>query len=223
MFHRFTKSFVLVQLLTWLFSPPATQAQAVYKTTDSLGKTTYSSGSSPVGEPTNLPSVTRENIDARISALKSQAAFTCAAHGGIDCSKGQDSDGSVICADDFREASIPFRFRCLEAKLTVKGPYLRDTAQENASHGLKPQATKKLQITLRNTSDIPANELKVSFIISRSDPLPAQGPDTVEPFGIGDYTLFLDSLSDQYDLKDLKKAKYSISCRNCVGFTEQRD
>lgn len=182
-----------------------------------------SSEAAPVVEPTNLPPLIRENIDARISALKSQAAFTCAAHGGIDCSKGQDRDGSVICADEFRDAGIPFRFRCLEAKLSVKGPYIRETAKESASHGLKPQTARKLQLTLRNTSDIEANELKVSFIIARSKPLPAQGPDTVEPFGIGDYTLLLDSLSEEYDLKDLKKAKYSISCRNCVGFTEQRE
>lgn len=32
----------------------------------------------------------------------------CSHHGGVDCSAGADSDGSVICSDGWRDSSVSY-------------------------------------------------------------------------------------------------------------------
>lgn len=59
--------------------------------------------------------------------LLSSVSFTlavsgaCSGHGGVSCSAGQDSDGSVICVDGWRNSSVSYAsmLNCGGSKSTV--------------------------------------------------------------------------------------------------------
>ena len=76
---------------------PSALAQ-VYSWTDANGKTHYSTTPRSKGDkPKDLPVVQRENIDSKIKTIRATAPETCQTHGGIDCGRIDDRDGSVIC------------------------------------------------------------------------------------------------------------------------------
>ncbi|OVE79912.1 hypothetical protein BVY02_01900, partial [bacterium J17] len=66
---------------------------------DESGKTHYSSNENSDAKAAELPKLERENIDERIAKIKSKTPPSCVNRGGVDCSRGADSDGRVICRD----------------------------------------------------------------------------------------------------------------------------
>lgn len=44
-----------------------------------------------------------------ICASNCSSAGACSGHGGVNCSAGPDSDGSVICVDGFRDSSVQYQ------------------------------------------------------------------------------------------------------------------
>ena len=97
-----------------LIASPQASAQNIYRSVDANGKVVYSTKpSSNEAAPASLPTVTRENLKAKIEQIKSNTPITCEDHGGINCAAKADGDGSVICLDGFRDAVPRFNFYCL--------------------------------------------------------------------------------------------------------------
>ncbi|MDH4184957.1 MAG: hypothetical protein OEV92_12090 [Nitrospinota bacterium] len=63
----------------------------------------HGGGSTTINSPGPVSTVT---CDTNCSA-----AGACADHGGVACSQGPDTDGSVICSDGYRNSSI--KYQCL--------------------------------------------------------------------------------------------------------------
>ncbi|MFA6459207.1 MAG: hypothetical protein WCV79_02315 [Candidatus Paceibacterota bacterium] len=81
------------------------------------------------------------------SALASSGA--CSSHGGVMCSAGADSDGSVICSDGWRDSSVTYSsvnecrassgcvtendYKALQVKLNAMGGYLGSSASSQGA------------------------------------------------------------------------------------------
>jgi hypothetical protein len=50
----------------------------------------------------------------------SAVSGACSGHGGVDCSVGADTDGSVICADGWRNSSVSYSSMAKCAKVSAK-------------------------------------------------------------------------------------------------------
>ena len=48
-------------------------------------------------------------ISTVVCAANCSAAAACTGHGGVNCPVGPDVDGSVICADGYRDSSIKYQ------------------------------------------------------------------------------------------------------------------
>lgn len=203
----------LSQLIVLL--PAYIQAQPIYIRKDAAGNTVYSSSpGNSTATPADLPPLERENLSQKIADLRAQTPPNCISHGGVDCSRGPDADGSVICQDDYRGAILPFRFSCLEARLSTKGLTLVDASGVPVSEKNTAKVT-TLQLTIRNNSDVEAKGMKVSFLIPTFEKIYAFGPEMVEPYGLAEYILHLDELPRRYDPRVVPQSKYEISCTNC--------
>jgi len=223
-------SLFIASCLAVLFSAVA-NANDIYKWIDSSGKVHYST-TPRVAPPTAfqsapetaraavLPEIQRENIDQRISAIRSTTPPSCGAHGGIDCTKGADVDGSVICVDGFLQAGATYSANCSEVKLSLKPPTV--ITEEGAALGelaeLSQLAEKRpyaIQFLLRNTSGIAAEGVRVEFIVPGQERFEAIGPERVEPFGAAEYILHLKTVQFSYPLETLKRHKVRAGCKNC--------
>lgn len=49
----------------------------------------------------------------------------CSWHGGVNCSSGSDLDGSVVCADGWRDSSVSFSSVC-DSALSLQSTYIRN-------------------------------------------------------------------------------------------------
>jgi len=189
--------------------------EEVYKWVDADGRVQFSTTPPVAGaKPADLPKITRQNIDQRIKDLKQRSALSCAGRGGIDCTQGPDTDGSVICADGFRGAAPPFRFRCTEAKLEVVQMNLLGDDQQILKEideevtQLSRGAATSLQLAVRNLSDVAAEQVSVQFGSSGSS-LSFSGPARIEPYAIADYILPLGAQVFESPLA------YTVRCQNC--------
>jgi|AACY02.16.fsa_nt_gi hypothetical protein len=216
----FTRS-ILALLLGLLLSalPVSLQAENIYKWTDEEGRVRFSTTKpSASATPADLPTISRQDLDKRIENLRSKADSSCVRHGGIDCTAGPDTDGSVICANGFKGAILPYRFRCLEVRLEVTQLTILDEEQQIRSEFSIDQkaeepsqitaATGNLHLALRNVSDVTATAVQVRFG-EQGQGGKFEGPQEIEPYAIADYIL---PLSPQLKGKTLS---YLIRCRNC--------
>ena len=162
--------------------------------------------------PVTLPPVSRENISARIKALRRKTPSMCTHHGGIDCSLGPDKDGSVICLDGFLDAVPRFRLRCSEVRLeTGRLSIQRETALKDAAREDLPTKT-AVTISVRNLSGIEAYGVKVDITLPQLEPVVASGPARIEPYAIAEYSLPLDNNSGNDILENIN---YRVRCTNC--------
>src|SRR5690606_21276337 len=93
--------------------PISVAADNVYKWTDQKGVVHFGNNPSDQNaQKADLPEIQRENFDETLEKIRKATPENCINRGGVDCSKGADSDGSVICYDDFRDAVQPFIFVC---------------------------------------------------------------------------------------------------------------
>ena len=203
--------FTLVPLIT-------ATAQPIFQWTDSAGQVHYSTKPThPESKPKELPKVGREDLDKKIKAIKEDTPENCTSHGGIDCSRGADSDGSVICLDGDRGAVMPFQFHCMEARVQADFSVVMDPkAPELFPHsrnllkkleGRKPAG---LNVNVRNLSGVAAFGLQVEFKLGRKQLVPAVGPDRIEPFGNAGYTLLFDTLPEEPNLSLVEQADFNV-------------
>ncbi len=197
-------------------------AEPIYQWVDGEGRTHYgSSAPDDAIAPSNLPEIKRENFDSKIADIKANTPTTCNTHRGIDCSRGPDTDGSVICADGFLEAINPFAFFCNEARLQTQLLILIEGNEEFIKHSTNLQGKLKnkkitgLQLTARNISDVEAFGVKISLTMSVRGKQIGVGPDKIPPFSSAEYLFPFENITPKPTIIDIEKAKYVVSCTNC--------
>lgn len=217
-------------LLTGL---PLAKAEEIYQWTDKQGKVLFSTSPVPPSQghsskkvAAKLPPLFRENLSAKIQQLKYNTPATCNSHGGLDCSQGADSDGSVICLDGFRGSKQPFNFSCLETKLKVSDFSLiyskPGTPSKAESVPVKKLSSlsethflaKALRISIRNTAGVKAKDVQIKVKVGNKL-LKAQGEDHIPPYGANDYEVNLSNLKYKLFTRDISKASYRLRCKNC--------
>lgn len=196
-------------------------AEDVYKWTDNQGKITYSSKPpSAASTPAQLPLIGREDIDEKIDKIKEDTVPNCEMHGGVDCSQGADNDGSVICLDGQRSALLPFRFACLESRLSVSyrvrvlGPENKELPLKQAKKELAASArVRSIYASVRNSSSVKAFGIRVE-LKRPTDPkiYLFEGPREVEGFGLADYSISLPEAVSKYQLE---RFQLRVRCTNC--------
>ena len=173
------------------------QAEEVYRWEDEHGVIHYSSEPQTKNDkPADLPRITRGRL-----GLQAQALQSCSAHGDIDCQAGADVDGSVICADGFRDASTRFRLHCNTPKLSI------------ADIG-DPKPDGKFSILVRNSKAVAAENPEVILRMSQMGVgIILQGPKSIAPFEVGEF-LFDPTEYGALESKP-NPAQVTITCSNC--------
>ncbi|MCB0358831.1 MAG: DUF4124 domain-containing protein [Bdellovibrionales bacterium] len=198
----------------------------IYTWTDSEGRVHFStSPHSPGAKRADLPELQHEDLDEKIQAIRESTPPNCLDHGGIDCSAGPDSDGSVVCLDGFREALLPHRFACSEADLSVTEVFIVDNDGQVVSEleradALAPVADEQwknyaLVLSLRNNSAVAAAGMEVAFALPGREFSPATGPEGVPAYGAAEYRLPLAGLKNLVNLRQIAKTDYKVRCTNC--------
>lgn len=171
-------------------------AEEIYKITAPDGSVSFSTKKpSPNAKPAKLPKITKGEFKLNTSLKKS-----CSSHGGIDCTKGSDSDGSVICTDGFKEAAARYKFSCSEAKLAI-------------TDILEPLKSGEFKVFIRNLKSVAAREPKITLKLRSGEEVLLKGPDLVEPFGIAEFGITLTG-KDFISYKP-QEADIIIGCQNC--------
>lgn len=178
---------------------PTTQSQAdqVYRWEDENGVVHYSSEPQTHNDqPADLPRITRGRL-----GLQAQAQQSCNDHGDIDCQAGPDLDGSVICADSFRDASARFRLHCNTPKLSVT-----DISD--------PKQGGKFSIIVRNSKAVAANNPELILKVNQFGiGIILKGPSTIEPFEVGE---FIYNPTEHGELSaKLTAEQITVTCDNC--------
>lgn len=213
-------SFIIALLF---FFSEAAYAEEIYKSKTKDGRVVYSSKpKSEAAKPINLPNITKEKANARLKQIEARAPGTCAGHGGIDCSKGEDSDGSVICKDAFRDAELPYRFECLTASLEsdILVKLYRDKEvyrlaslkrDQKKLRSLLSERVEKITISVRNTSEIDASEIAVTVVFDENKIEAIEGPELIKAYGLADFTI----KPNLVRLRQIKGMRADIACANC--------
>lgn len=188
------------------------RAQEIYSWTDDEGKVHYSNEpKDSSAKSVTLPDTERYNSDQRIKDLKKEAARTCLNKGGIQCSLGEDSDGSVICSDGSKGSEEIFKASCSEVKLIAE---LKKPKKRLSKQILKIPVT----ATVRNQSSQEAKgiEVKVKFPQTPNADeyfdLRLEGPTNIPSFGVGEYTYSGKLIDDRIVIKGV----ISVDCQNCL-------
>jgi hypothetical protein len=168
----------------------------IYTWTDASGVTHFSTTQATENaKPAKLPPLQKEKFDLADIKLK-----TCDAHGGIDCSKGADTDGSVICLDAFDGAAARYQFHCLAAQLTVNEVNFDPKAQV-------------LSVYVRNTKGVLAEKPLVFYTTPQRERVTLQGPTEIAAHGGELFEL------KGAALKGITKApssgEFEVRCDNC--------
>ncbi len=198
------------------------QAQQIYKWTGQEGRIHFSTEPQTKGQqPVALPLIQRQDLDGKIREIKARTPTNCQEHGQVDCSKGPDTDGSVICLDGFAGAALPFRFSCMEVKLSVDRSTLlsaqgRELPWQTADQGFPKGAV--ISVPIRNLSPIEAYGVAVS--IQSQPPIALHGPSKIEPYGLADYNLPIENLPTD-SITD-KGVLIKAVCTNCRGSSSER-
>jgi len=172
-------------------------ADPIYIGLDSKGRAVYTSKPNSAGATiVELPAIQREEaVEAKGRALQ-----TCQPHAGIDCAAGQDSDGSVICRDTFRDAAARFADHCIEARLGIGD--LVTSGNDGA-----------FKVFIRNSSAVDARAVSVSYRPKLGKRVPLLGPTSIEPFGVAEFE-FVPQERLVYGTKPLV-AQIMVQCENC--------
>lgn len=115
---------------------------------------------------------------------------TCRNHGGIDCTKGSDADGSVFCVDGNSDSKQEFSEECSTARIVILSEEI--------------QGEEKV-IAIRNMSGVKAIGVVVYLTKLDRSQTKYNGPSEIEPFGVAEYR---GRKPTQYETQ-------SINCENC--------
>jgi hypothetical protein len=223
-------AFVFFSITAYLILLGSAEGQ-VYRHVDAAGNVTYSSTPGNGEAPAELPSIQHENISTRINKIKTETPPNCSKHGGVDCSKPADGDGSVICGDGFRDASLPYALTCLEARLisdlsitigqdslpvrlgSARGIRREDKARVAAALDKGDSLT--IKVSLRNMTAKAANGIGVHVRLPDKNKVDLAGSDRVEPFAAEYYEYSLGSKPEVISPETLRRIKLYVDCANC--------
>ncbi len=215
--------------VTTCFVTPSSYADSgkLYSWTDEKGKVHFSNTPrNSDAQPAALPAIGRENIDQKIRTLKDSTPENCVRHGGIDCARGADSDGSVICLDGYREAVMPFQFECLEARLQGQFDVMLGAESipksRNFARRLDGRAPTGLRLSLRNLTGVAAFGIEVEFKFGHRNLHRAKGPERIEPYGSADYVLSFAEIGMLPNLLQIEQSEYKVTCTNCGAVMQSR-
>lgn len=217
-FKRTFTATMLALLLVFGLLPRCAYGDPIYTWKDENGRVVF--GTKPPSDAAteaNLPEINREDLELKIEKLKKNLPPNCIKHGGVDCSKGADGDGSVICLDGYKNAILPFRFKCRTASLAVSRIEI-----EVPNAASQSESMNNLQLVLRNLADVAAEDVQVEFIISKRSKIRANGPSRVEPFGIADYILPLTDGAKQLSPLTIGDIEFKARCANCSSTIRKR-
>jgi len=165
----------------------------------------------------------KENFLERLQEIKRNTPVTCSAHSGIDCEKGADNtDGSVVCADDFRDSKESFQEFCTQTRLQLLSEtFLDKDGNEIPRERRKPKTfggitPAKIVVKLRNLSGIKAKRVKVEGEIVKRK-FRADGPSDLDPFSLEEYTVVIEE--SQLPIFPDFRTKYRtlVDCDNCLS------
>ena len=230
---RSSKHFFFVLAAAAAFALPLRGAgQAIYRLQDESGKEYYSDrpGKSD-DKPLALPGLSKENIDQKIQRIKADTPANCEEHGGPDCSKGADSDGSIICLDGFRGAVLTFNQYCSEVRLEAKflvvtgGKAEHVSAQKKLLDILKGRLPEAFRFVVRNLSAVEARGVHVTVngFQERERPLEAAGLETIPAYGLAEYSLALTGIADEMLPQEWNAIRYKVACSNCSTIRTKQD
>jgi hypothetical protein len=173
-------------------------AQDLYKQQDESGRLIYRSHPKDERDrPHVLPPLVRQEAPKLRDT-------SCTNHGGYLCDAGPDEDGSVICADGYRDAQARFNFQCRTARLSVVHATV-------SAEGL-------IRVVIRNLSQAEAVGISVEYRHQaegglRAERLLGVGAHKIKGFESGEY---LFKVSNSLGLNgDNVVDKIDISCENC--------
>lgn len=126
----------------------------------------------------------------KIDLPKMQIPLTCREHGGIDCTKGEDSDGSVICVDGNLESEQKFSDECSTARIVILTEDIK--------------GDEKI-ISIRNMSGVKAIGVVVYLTKLDRSQIKYSGPEEIEPFGVAEYR----------GRKPTEYETQTVNCDNC--------
>lgn len=172
-------------------------AGPLYTWTDAKGVTHYSSSpKARDAKPAALPPIMRGEVK-----LAQAKVVSCDKHGGVDCRAGADSDGSVVCGDGFRDASLRFRFSCSSPKLEIAD--ISPPGQDGS-----------YSIYIRNHRSVTAQKMKVA--VKQPDGVEAllAGPDQIEAYGLAEFQ-GIQAAGETFSGQKPSPADVTISCANC--------
>lgn len=194
----------------------------VYRWVDQHGKEHFSTTPVPGAKtPSKLPEIKRENFAERIKQIKENTPQNCESHGGFDCAKGADSDGSVICLDGYRDSVMSFLSLCSEARLRVGKVQFMNGEGKPLALREKPaiESVTHATFTVRNLTGIEAKGVTAELSFPRpSRRLPVSGPTTVDPYGIAEYNAVLIGAQPPLNIEKLKGVRVRIKCDRCQVF-----
>lgn len=201
-----------------------TAQSTVYRWVDEEGRVHFSTDPAAAarGKPADLPRLQKENLDSRIESIRSSTPRSCEQHGGEDCTRGADQDGSVICLDGYRDAVLPFRFHCMEARLQTDLLVLVADSSDFIKHGgsnlarrLEGKTPMGLQLNVRNLSGVKALDVHVELLLPGSGPRQIPGPPDIDAHGSADFMLPFTELRARPTVDQIAKVRYRVRCTNC--------
>ena len=126
---------------------------------------------------------------------------TCVEHGGVDCSKPADSDGSVVCRSGYKDAEIMHRFACGAVKLEI-------------SRVLFDKSGKPTGVEIRNLNNNTAEGVLVKVKISKFvDAVTLDGPEKINGYSVETYLTPPSKL--KFTKSNFKSSTISVNCKNC--------
>ena len=194
----------------------------IYKCQDEAGRTYFCSDVSQSREKkvADLPQIGRENLDSKIAEIRNSKLETCKKHGGDKCEFGPDTDGSVICADGYRQSALSFTSTCNEAKLQILSSSMLEDGNVVLPKDRYQSITKEqwgsvvFQLSVRNLSAVTVRSVRAYFETQRIPAMQAVGPETIEPYGSAEYQLRAAGFSSVG--LSTSEIRYRIACGNCV-------
>jgi len=187
---------ILLYCLIFLIHPAIAGAE-VYTWVDEKGITHFTSE-----KPTKnaKPADLREIMKGEVKL--GEGGESCERRGGINCQAGPAEDGSVICYDGFEGASARYLFHCSSPRLRVSN--ISDVDDFG-----------RFTVMVRNTNSVEAQEPKLIFKLDSRTEFELEGPDLIEPFGIGEFQ-FAPPLKPA-DPIEVTKSQIVVRCKNCSG------
>lgn len=162
-------------------------AEDIYSSESKSGVIVYSNKAGQgINKVATLPAIIKQK---NLYNTQTKAAASCSANGGIDCSKGADSDGSVICYNGFRDSLERYAFSCSRAKLKIIDQSL--TSQNG-----------KTKFVVRNMASVDAKNISIQSKLCRT----IEGPNLIAAYDSAEFIC-------DAELKNTQSIK--IECENC--------